>query len=234
LQLKVRTWGSGPRTALLVHGFSDDAETWWRVGPLVAELGFTVLAPDLRGHGLSPRAESYALADFANDLVATLPADADLALGHSLGAIALGLAAPRLRPRRAVFVDPAWLRPRGDVPLDGALPRSPEQLPAGWSAQDVAVDLDSNARTDAAVGPALMANLGPGDSIPVPLAVHPGAVVLVPELDPLLPVEAHAEVRAAGYEIETQPGVGHVMHRDDLAGFMDLLRPQLIEGGVLA
>ncbi len=56
VRLSVRVWGSGPRTALLVHGFSDDAQTWWRVGPALADLGHTVLAPDLRGHGCSPRA----------------------------------------------------------------------------------------------------------------------------------------------------------------------------------
>jgi pimeloyl-ACP methyl ester carboxylesterase len=234
LLLKVRTWGNGPRTALLVHGFTDDAETWWQVGPLVAELGFTVLAPDLRGHGHSPRGASYTFHDFADDLVTSLPAEADLALGHSLGAIVLGLAAPRLRPRRAVFVDPAWLRARGDVPLDTPLPSDAQQLPAGWSAQDVAVDLASNERTDPAIGPALMANVAATDMIAVPPAVHPGAVVLVPELAPALPLSAHDAVMAAGYEILTQPGVGHVMHRDDLAGFMELLRPQLVEGGVLA
>jgi pimeloyl-ACP methyl ester carboxylesterase len=234
LLLKVHSWGSGTRTAVLIHGFSDDAETWSSVAPVVADLGFTVLAPDMRGHGLSPRAASYALEDFAGDLVETLPAGADIVFGHSLGAIVLGLAAPRLRPRRAVYLDPPWLRMRGEVSLDGPLPSTPDQLPKHWSAQDVAVDLASNRRTDPAVGRGLMSSLPADDGVPIPPAVHPGAVVLVPELDPALPLTAHAAVRSAGYEILTQRGVQHVMHRDDLDGFLDLLRIQLAQGGMAA
>jgi pimeloyl-ACP methyl ester carboxylesterase len=229
VQLSVRTWGSGPRTAVLVHGFSDDAETWWRVGPAIADLGFTVLAPDLRGHGRSPRASRYAFADFAADLVDAVPAEADLVLGHSLGALVLGVAAPRLRPRQAVFVDPSWLRRRGEVLLDRPLATHPEQLPSWWSPEDVAVDLASNARTDPAVAPALAAELAEDDWVPVPPSVHPGAVVLVPELEPVLPLAAHDAVRAAGYRVATQPGVGHVMHRDDLDGFLRLLAGEVLD-----
>ena len=223
MRLNVRTWGSGPRKALLVHGYTDDAETWWRVGPAIADLGFTVLAPDLRGHGDSPRCHSYGLEDFALDLVESLPAEADLAIGHSLGALVLGLAAPRLRPGRVVYLDPAWLRARGEVDLGGALPSSPAELSVGtseWCAQDVAVDLASNGRTDPAVGLALVADLAPDEHVVPPPALHPGTVVLVPERAPSLPIEAHGALAALGYELLTQKGVAHVMHRDDFDGFM--------------
>jgi pimeloyl-ACP methyl ester carboxylesterase len=234
VQLNVRTWGSGPRTALLLHGFSDDSETWWQVAPMVADLGFTVLAPDLRGHGVSPRAASYAFQEFADDVVESVPVGVDVAVGHSLGALVLGLAAPRLSPRHAVFVDPSWTRTRGEFPLDRPLATVPEQLPPHWSAEDIDVDLASNGRTDPRVGAALMAQLGADEPVVLPPAVHPGAVVLVPELDPVLPLSAHEAVREAGYVIRTQPGVGHVMHRDDLEGFMELLRAELAERGVAA
>ena len=39
---------------------------------------------------------------------------------------------------------------------------------------------------------------------------------------------------AAGYEVRTQPGVSHVMHRDDLDGFLELLRPLLAAEGAAA
>jgi len=230
VQLRVNDWGSGPRTAVLIHGFSDDAETWWRVGPALADLGFTVLAPELRGHGRSERAASYALHEFADDLVESLPTGADVVIGHSLGALVLGLAAPRLAPLRAVFIDPPWLRPFSAVELDRALPSTPDHLPPHWSPEEVAVDLASNERTDPAVARGLLSGARVGAFFPVPPAPHPGALVLVPERDPLLPESAHEAVHAAGYEIRTQPGVGHVMHRDDLEGFMTLLRPHLSEG----
>jgi pimeloyl-ACP methyl ester carboxylesterase len=215
-----------------VHGWSDDSQTWWQVAPAIADLGFTVLAPDLRGHGRSPRGGTYGLADLAGDLVETLPPEVDLVLGHSLGALALGVAAPALRPRRAVFVDPPWLRASDQLALLRTLPTTPDQLPAHWSAQDAAVDLASNARLDPAVGRALLAELTSLGEVPVPAPVT-GSTVLVPELEPVLPVEAHAALLAAGYEIRTQPGVGHVMHRDDLEGFLDLLRPLLAAEGAV-
>jgi pimeloyl-ACP methyl ester carboxylesterase len=234
VRLNVRTWGDGPRTALLLHGLSDDSQTWWRVAPVIAAQGFTVLAPDQRGHGLSPRAESYALADFAADLVETVPAGLDVALGHSLGGLVLGIAAPELRPRRAIFVDPPWSRGTHDFELVGELPSTADELPAHWTAEDVAVDLRSNSQLDPAVVRALKAELVALDVLPVPPAAVVGTAVLVPELDPALPVEAHAAVRAAGYEIHTQPSVRHVMHRDDLDGFLALLRPLLAVEGAAA
>jgi pimeloyl-ACP methyl ester carboxylesterase len=234
VRLNVRTWGEGPRTALLLHGFSDDAETWWQVAPAISDLGFTVIAPDLRGHGLSPRGAGYALAEFAADVVETAPAGLDLALGHSLGALVLGLAAPRLQPRRAVFVDPPWLRSGADLALVRDLPTTADELPVHWSAADVAVDLTSNGRLDPAVAHALAAELLPMRAVPIPPVAVPGSVVLVPELEPALPLDAQPAALAAGYEVRTQPGVSHVMHRDDLDGFLELLRPLLAAEGAAA
>ena len=234
MQLNVRTWGTGPRTAVLVHGFSDDSLTWWRVAPAVADLGFTVLAPDLRGHGLSPRASSYALADLAADLVETLPVEVDLALGHSLGAVALAAAVPQLRPRRAVFVDPSWLRTLEQLAMRDSLPTTPEELSPRWSSEDAAADLASNALLDPAVAQSLVTELTTRGVVPVPPPAVPGSVVLVPEHEPALSLAAQDVARALGYEVLTQPGVEHVMHRDDLDGFLELLRPLLAAEGAAA
>lgn len=237
MRLHLRTWGSGPRTAVLVHGFSDDARTWWRVGPAVASLGFTVVAPDLRGHGCSPRTSTYAWQDFVSDLVDTLAPEPDVLVGHSLGGLVVGLAAPLLRPRRTVFVDPAWLLAPQPVSLPSTLPLVPDDLPAAaraWAPEEIAVDLASNALLDPRVAPALSAALSGAAGVQPPPAPEPGSVVLVPELDPLVPPSAHATLDALGYRVRTQRGVRHVMHRDDFAGFMALLRPELIPGGLAA
>jgi pimeloyl-ACP methyl ester carboxylesterase len=224
VQLHLRTWGSGPRTALLVHGFSDDATTWWRVAPALAEHGFTVLAPDLRGHGRSPRAEDYTLEALAADLVASLPTGADLAVGHSLGAAVLALAVPALAPGRVVLVDPCWLRPRRDFDLGRPRPLTRDELPAetaGWSDEDVRVDLASNALLDPRVGPRLLAGLSPDALVPATPAGCSVALVQVPDQAPVLPVEAHEHVRAVGYAVRTVPGTGHVIHRDAPEAFLD-------------
>jgi pimeloyl-ACP methyl ester carboxylesterase len=82
-----RVAGSGP-ALLLIHGVGDKSTAW---EPVHAELArrFTVIAPDLLGHGESdkPRAD-YSLAAFANgmrDLLAALDIDRVTLVGHSFG-----------------------------------------------------------------------------------------------------------------------------------------------------
>jgi pimeloyl-ACP methyl ester carboxylesterase len=82
-----RIAGSGP-ALLLIHGVGDNSATWDSVHAKLAQR-FTVIAPDLLGHGESdkPRAD-YSLAAFANgmrDLLATLGIDRVTLVGHSLG-----------------------------------------------------------------------------------------------------------------------------------------------------
>ncbi|MEX3099544.1 alpha/beta fold hydrolase [Streptomyces sp. ST1020] len=107
MKLHTQEWGTGPRTAALIHGIMSDHRTWHRVGPALAAQGYRVIAVDLRGHGASPRGP-YSAESWADDLTETLPPGLDLALGHSLGAMALALAVERLTPARAVYADPAW------------------------------------------------------------------------------------------------------------------------------
>ena len=82
-----RVAGSGP-ALLLIHGIGEDSTTWEPVHAKLAQR-FTVIAPDLLGHGESdkPRAD-YSLAAFANgmrDLLAVLDIDRVTVVGHSLG-----------------------------------------------------------------------------------------------------------------------------------------------------
>lgn len=79
--------GSGP-ALLLLHGLACDHTTW---DPVIAALAerYTVIAPDLLGHGASakPRAD-YTLGGYANgmrDLLAVLGVDRATVVGHSFG-----------------------------------------------------------------------------------------------------------------------------------------------------
>jgi pimeloyl-ACP methyl ester carboxylesterase len=79
--------GSGP-VLVLVHGIGDSSETWRPVIPRLAER-WTVIAPDLLGHGQSdkPRAD-YSIGGFANglrDLLVLLGIPSATLVGHSLG-----------------------------------------------------------------------------------------------------------------------------------------------------
>ena len=82
-----RIAGSGP-AILLIHGIGDNSTTWNVIHAKLAQR-FTVIAPDLLGHGKSdkPRAD-YSVAAYANgmrDLLSVLDIERVTIVGHSLG-----------------------------------------------------------------------------------------------------------------------------------------------------
>ncbi len=85
-----REAGTGSRrpVVVLVHGIAGSGQTWDPVLPLLGE-HYTVIAPDLLGHGGSakPRGD-YSLGAYASairDLLAALGHDTATVVGHSLG-----------------------------------------------------------------------------------------------------------------------------------------------------
>jgi pimeloyl-ACP methyl ester carboxylesterase len=131
MRLHTQEWGTGDRLAVLVHGIMTDHRTWYELVPVLTGRGYRVVAVDLRGHGASARG-AYAPQLFAEDLLETLPRRPELALGHSLGALALALAVEELAPERAVYSEPAWRLAGSAGTLDPALftffKRSPRLL----------------------------------------------------------------------------------------------------------
>ncbi len=230
MELHTHEWGGGERTALLVHGIQADHRTWRLIGPELAARGYRVIAVDLRGHGASPRGtgatprERYGPEQFAEDLVDTLPAGADLAIGHSMGAPALWRAVERLKPARAVYSDPAFVYDRpglGPEPFIGFKRFGTRQfitsMHPNWPAEDVDAELAALALWDTDTALGLWAH--------PELSVLPGAPAvpsLVQLADPsgLVPDEDAAELRRRGFEVRTVPGAGHSIHRDDPAGFL--------------
>ena len=107
--------GSGP-ALLLLHGLGCDHTTWL---PVVQALSrrYTVIAPDLLGHGLSakPRAD-YSVGGYANgmrDLLTVLGIDKVTVVGHSFGggvAMQFAYQFPE-RTERMVLVAPGGLGP---------------------------------------------------------------------------------------------------------------------------
>ncbi len=107
--------GSGP-ALLLLHGLGCDLHTW---DPVIRELAerFTVVAPDLLGHGESdkPRAD-YSIGGYANgmrDLLTVLGIDRATVVGHSFGggvAMQFAYQFPE-RTERVLLVAPGGLGP---------------------------------------------------------------------------------------------------------------------------
>ena len=222
VRLPLTEWGAGPRTAALVHGYSDDARTWQQVGPALASCGWRVIAPDLTGHGCAPRAAEYSLQTLAADLVDTLPEELDLLLGHSLGALLVNMTAPDLRPKRTVLVDPPW----GPLPRDlgrtpaAATPADIASSNPRWSPEDVMVDVASSQLLDPHVSRWLATDPFVGLSVPLPLPPVSPTTVVLPAAGPLAPAELHPQLRKLGFDLLEVPGVGHVVHRDDPAAWL--------------
>ncbi|TCT20258.1 magnesium chelatase accessory protein [Thiobaca trueperi] len=113
LRWHVQRMGQGP-VLLLLHGTGAATHSWRDLAPLLAD-HFTVVAPDLPGHGFTtaPPFERMSLPGMAaavGDLIEALGVRPELALGHSAGAAIL------IR----LCLD-GRIAPRGLISLNGAL-----------------------------------------------------------------------------------------------------------------
>jgi pimeloyl-ACP methyl ester carboxylesterase len=86
-EVTYRTAGSGP-VILLLHGIANSSQTWEQVAPQLSRR-YTLIAPDLLGHGESatPRGD-YSLGAHATgvrDLLTALGVEQVTVVGHSLG-----------------------------------------------------------------------------------------------------------------------------------------------------
>jgi 3-oxoadipate enol-lactonase len=110
LEVAVAEAGVGGRPLVLVHGFTGAKEDFADHLDPLAELGWHVVAPDLRGHGDSPKPthdDAYSFDVFAEDLLGVLDAlgwASTVALGHSMGGMVLQTAVLRAPERFAAIV----------------------------------------------------------------------------------------------------------------------------------
>jgi epoxide hydrolase 4 len=102
--------GDGPKFALLLHGFPESKFSWRHQMPVLAELGYTVWAPNLRGYGESSRPDGVGeyhidklCADVAG-LIDAKGASETLLVAHDWGGlIAWSFAIKKLRPLSALI-----------------------------------------------------------------------------------------------------------------------------------
>lgn len=114
----VQTMGRGP-VLLLAHGTGAATHSWRTLAPLLSH-GFTVIAPDLPGHGFtaSPASSRLSLPGMAHDLAAlcaALNVRPEVVVGHSAGAAILARMAldGQIAPKLIVSLNGAFLPFRG-------------------------------------------------------------------------------------------------------------------------
>ncbi|MCH2172793.1 alpha/beta hydrolase [Myxococcota bacterium] len=98
---KIERDPSATRLALCLHGFPECWYSWRHQMPLLADLGYRVWAPDLRGYGESDKplgVESYAIEKLVADVAGLIQesgANEITLLGHDWGAIVAWVFATR-------------------------------------------------------------------------------------------------------------------------------------------
>jgi pimeloyl-ACP methyl ester carboxylesterase len=85
--------GEGDTVALLLHGFPESREAWHRQIPALAQLGWRVVAPDLRGYGETSRPSersAYRIEHLTGDVAALfdqLGGRRNVLVGHDWGGV---------------------------------------------------------------------------------------------------------------------------------------------------
>ncbi len=130
--------GDGDRSLVLIHGAGMDHTVWALVGPALAARGWTVLAPDLPGHGRSKGPARDSIAAYAEDLARwtrRLGLMAPVLVGHSMGALVALEAAARMPAAALVLIGAAARMPVHPrlLALAGREPRTAARIMAAWS-----------------------------------------------------------------------------------------------------
>ncbi len=93
LEFAYLSYGEGP-LVICLHGFPDSAHTWDQLGPRIAELGYRVVAPFMRGYhptALPADDLAYTALDLGGDVVALIKQfgfESAIVIGHDWGALA--------------------------------------------------------------------------------------------------------------------------------------------------
>jgi pimeloyl-ACP methyl ester carboxylesterase len=240
LALGTMRWGDGPRRILLLHGISSNAAGWWRLGPDLADAGWTVAAPDLRGHGTSPISDDYTIAAYAGDVLA-LGGGWDAVLGHSLGA-AVAVAAHAADAdwcRGLVLEEPALLisEDRFDealaVLLDAAEGPAGERELArvnpSWHPTDARIKAEALQQTSPAVVRGTMEQNRPWNLLEAAAGVTVPTVILGadPDCGGITPVSVGEWLAGSNPAVRYRllEGTGHSIHRevDGYGRFLEIL-----------
>jgi len=227
--LHTMSWGkAAERRILLLHGIASSVAGWWRVGPDLADLGWEVVAVDLRGHGDSPQPGSYRFSEHVEDLRA-FGSGWDAVLGHSMGGTiaVLTVTAEPSWTKGLILQDPALMLPEpmsevldwllDEYISDADAARVAEVSPR-WHPTDVASKVEALAKSSSTVVTQTVEMNWPwlvleeASNLPVPTVVlgsDPGA-------GGYLPV-AFGEWLAGAplIEYEMIPNSSHSTHRDD-------------------
>lgn len=232
-QLFVRDYGGeGEKVALLVHGLMEDSRIWYGLVPSLTARGYRVIAPDLAGHGGSPRSRVYSPERWAADVRASVLQTPDLIIGHAVGGVVAGHLVDEYRPDTAIYVDPPFGPPRRIVGVigreSGRRPKPPTRsglLAAhpSWTAEQIDLDLGNAERWD----PESVHGIADVAALRAPEVALVPSLLILTEKNPLIGSAAAAKLGDAGFPIRIVPGDGLMVLRDELGAFVSAIEDRL-------
>jgi pimeloyl-ACP methyl ester carboxylesterase len=239
--LNVMQWGdpAAKKVAVGLHGITANGGAFFRPARWLAQRGWRVIAPDMRGHGESGRGDGdFSVAALLADIAAAVPTAPDALIGHSFGGYLaqMGVLEGLFRPGALVLEDPVShfadkQAPAAMLAWDEAnLPRDIEglmKLNPKWSRLDATWKLLSLEQIDFKDATAAFAGNAPWDLRPraAEIAAKQPTAWALPEVSRFVPPEDQARLkREVGEEaVVVFPNVGHSIHRDAPEAFVDLV-----------
>jgi pimeloyl-ACP methyl ester carboxylesterase len=239
VQLPVLHWGrqDAPRRVLLLHGLTSAAACWWRVADELAGAGYSVSAPDLRGHGLAPRTPRYDIDGFVVDVLALRPPAPpqrttawDLVVGHSLGGVVATAAASADHgwADRLLLLDPAitvrkeaaeGFRRSVSAEVRDADPERLLRENPRWHPEDAYLMAQAARRTTPYVAETVLRENAPW-SYETALTTYPHPVTVLaadPNLDAVFSPDDGRRIEHvhATFRWSVVKGAGHALYRDN-------------------
>jgi len=242
MKLHTNALGSGPLHIAMVHGLGGSGDTWRPlIDLLLATDRFTITTLDLRGHGLSDRATSYALDDFADDVVENLPTHLHAVVGHSLGGPVLARAVGRLEPQRAIYLDPGfhlalptagiraklfWLAPTISLGAAQLLQlRKSAEATRAYTPETRQLIKTAQQQFDSSMAIGVFRDAAFHPIAPARPAV-PSTIILSDDSDDsaaILPDAVASKFQAQGWDVERMPNIHHDMQLEDPARVFEAL-----------
>jgi pimeloyl-ACP methyl ester carboxylesterase len=239
--LNVMRWGdpSAAKIVVALHGITANGGAFARPARLLSERGWLVLAPDMRGHGESPREDGdFSTEALLADFAAFVPTAPDVLIGHSFGGYLAqaGVLSGVFRPRALVLEDPVshfadQATPAAMLAWDEAnLPRSIEgllELNPKWSRLDAVWKLLSLEQISFKDAAAAFAGNAPWDlrSDAAKVAASQLTVWVIPRESRFVPPKDQEHLRRDVGEgrLVILDNVGHSVHRDAVELFVDIV-----------
>ena len=236
---------------LFLPGITSPAVTADFLARRIAQHGFSIVVPDIRGRGQSDRAApgAYRLEDYAadvNGIVGGLGLHRPIVIGHSMGARIAAAYVTAYAPQDhglLVMIDPPVSGPgRQPYPtsLDsfmrqlseakgGTTPEAVRSFYPNWPEREILIRIEALPSCDETAVRETHAGFESEDFFPYWRAVTQPALLIYGAKSPVVPEDAARELASANpsVEIRAVANAGHMVPWDNETGFFDALLPAL-------